>query len=68
MLAFEEANPGWSSNKEMRIRNELGMTPPRYLVLLMRAAESVEGMLADPITARRVRTPGRRESVVYSSN
>ncbi|WP_442928056.1 hypothetical protein [Microbacterium sp. MMO-23] len=31
------------------------MTPARYITLLLRAAESVEGMTADPITARRVR-------------
>ncbi|MGN7861430.1 DUF3263 domain-containing protein [Microbacterium sp. 22303] len=60
LLAFEAAHPGWSSNKEMRIRHELAMTPVRYAVLLERAAVSVEGMLADPITARRVRAPGRR--------
>lgn len=60
LLAFEAVHPGWSSNKEMRIRRELAMTPVRYAVLLERAAESAEGMLADPITARRVRQPGRR--------
>ena len=60
LLAFESAHPGWSSNKEMRIRHELGITPVRYAVLLERAAASAEGMLADPITARRVRAPGRR--------
>ncbi|WP_442928071.1 DUF3263 domain-containing protein [Microbacterium sp. MMO-23] len=43
------------------MRNELGMTPARYITLLLRAAESVEGMTADPITARRVRQPGRHE-------
>lgn len=61
LLAFEAAHPGWSSNKEMRIRHELGITPVRYAVLLDRAASTVEGMLADPITARRVRAPGPRE-------
>ncbi|MFB7843165.1 DUF3263 domain-containing protein [Microbacterium sp. NPDC056052] len=40
LLAFEAAHPGWSSNKEMRIRHELGITPVRYAVLLERAAES----------------------------
>ncbi|KJL30777.1 DUF3263 domain-containing protein [Microbacterium azadirachtae] len=63
LLAFEAANPGWSSNKEMRIRRELQVTPPRYLQLLLRAADSTEGMLADPITARLVRSPGRRARV-----
>lgn len=60
LLAFEAAHPGWSSNKEMRIRRELGLTPVRYAVLLERAAASDEGMRADPITARQVRAPGRR--------
>lgn len=54
LLAFEAADPGWSSNKEMRIRNQLGITPPRYVVLLERAAASREGQAADPVTAHRV--------------
>ena len=53
-LAFGAAHPGWSSNKEMRIRRELGITPPRYIVLLERAAASREGQAADPVTAHRV--------------
>ena len=62
LLAFEAANPGWSSNKEMRIRHELGITPPRYVVLLERAAASREGQAADPVTAHRVTNyvPSRR--------
>ncbi|MBS1898397.1 MAG: DUF3263 domain-containing protein [Actinobacteria bacterium] len=54
LLAFEQANPGWSSAKEMRIRHELGVTPPRYIILLERAAASREGQAADPVTAHRV--------------
>ena len=61
LLAFEARNPSWRGNKETRIREQLKLTPARYVTLLLRAAESVEGMAADPITARRVRTPGRRE-------
>jgi len=61
LLAFESRNPSWRGNKETRIRGQLGMSPARYVTLLLRAAESVEGMLADPITARRVREPGRRD-------
>lgn len=61
LLAFEARNPSWRGNKETRIRNELGMSPARYVTLLLRAAESVEGMIADPVTARRVRQSGRRE-------
>lgn len=62
LLTFEESNPGWSSNKEMRIRNQLGVTPARYVVLLERAAASREGQAADPVTAHRVTsfTPSRR--------
>ena len=54
LLAFEQANPGWSSAKEMRIRRELGLTPPRYIILLERAAASREGQSEDPLTAHRV--------------
>lgn len=50
LLAFEAANPGWPSNKEMRIRGALGVTPARYVVLLERAAASCEGQAADPVT------------------
>lgn len=64
LLAFEQANPGWSSAKEMRIRHELGVTPPRYIVLLERAAAGIEGQIADPVTAHRVTsfTPARRRA------
>lgn len=62
LLAFEAAHPGWSSAKEMRIRHELGLTPPRYIILLERAAASREGQATDPVTAHRVTnfTPQRR--------
>ncbi|MFJ4166270.1 DUF3263 domain-containing protein [Microbacterium sp. NPDC089698] len=61
LLAFEARNPSWRGNKETRIREQLGLTPARYVILLIRAAESIEGMLADPVTARRVRdVPGRK--------
>ena len=55
LLAFERAHPRHDGTKEEIIRAELGLTPARYYVLLARAARSVEGMRADPITARRVR-------------
>lgn len=54
LLAFEERNPSWRGNKETRIREELGLSPARYVVLLERAAASHEGMQADPLGARRV--------------
>jgi hypothetical protein len=55
LLAFERAHPRHDGAKEETIRGELGITPARYYVLLGRAARSMEGMVADPITARRVR-------------
>lgn len=55
LLAFELAYPRHDGTKEETIRAELGLTPARYYVLLGRAARSLEGMAADPITARRVR-------------
>lgn len=55
LLAFERSSPRHTAAKEERIRRELGVTPVRYYVLLGRAARSLEGMAADPITARRVR-------------
>lgn len=55
LLAFERAHPRHDGTKEETIRAELGVTPARYYVLLGRVSRSVEGMAADPITARRVR-------------
>ena len=62
LLAFEARNPSWRGNKETRIRQQLGLTPARYSTLLIRAAESEEGMRADAVTARRVRdVPSRQD-------
>jgi hypothetical protein len=58
LLAFERSHPRHDGTKEETIRAELGVTPARYYVLLGRAARSLEGKAADPITARSVR--GRR--------
>lgn len=55
LLAFEAAYPHRSSTKDELIRSELGITPVRYIVLLHRAARSLEGAAAHPFTARRVR-------------
>ena len=60
LLAFERSHPRHNGTKEETIRAELGLTPARYYVLLGRAARSLEGMRADPITARRVREMGER--------
>lgn len=59
LLDFEATHPRHTPAKEQRIRDELGITEVRYYVLLARAAESMEGIAYDPITARRVRE--RRE-------
>lgn len=55
LLDFEHSHPRHNGWKEETIRRELGITPVRYYVLLGRAAESVEGIAHDPVTARRVR-------------
>lgn len=62
LLAFERTHPRHTGTKEETIRADLGLTPARYYVLLGRAARSLEGMAADPITARlvRERTSARR--------
>lgn len=55
LLAFEHAHPHHTPTKVEAIRHQLGITEIRYYVLLGRAARSVEGIRADPVTARRVR-------------
>ncbi|GAA1147793.1 hypothetical protein GCM10009651_35630 [Microbacterium natoriense] len=55
ILAFETENPHPGPDKNLRIRRELLVTETRYYVLLHRAANSLAGIQAHPITARRVR-------------
>lgn len=55
LLAFERRHPGNSPEKRAIIRRMLGITEVRYAVLLNRAAETTEGIAADPVTARMVR-------------
>lgn len=55
LLAFEQHWPRHTPDKDITIRRELDITPARFYQLLGRAAATVEGMSADPITARRVR-------------
>ena len=55
LLDFEAKHPGHSSAKEEAIRETFDINEVRYYVLLARAAESLEGIAHDPITARRVR-------------
>jgi len=60
LLDFEADHPGHSPAKEQAIRATFGITEVRYYVLLGRAAESMEGIAHDPITARRVREQAAR--------
>lgn len=55
LLAFEARWPRHTPNKGHAIRHDFGMSEARYYQLLLRAASSAEGTLADPFTARRVR-------------
>lgn len=64
LLDFEHAHPRHSGWKDEAIRRTFGITPTRYYVLLSRAAQSLDGMAHDAVTARRVRRRGesRRDS------
>lgn len=55
LIAFEARHPAHTPSKENAIYRELGMSPARYYQLTIRAASTMEGIAADPITARRVR-------------
>lgn len=55
LLDFERRHPSATPEKHSRIRREHGISEIRYYALLARAAESVEGIKADPFTARMVR-------------
>jgi hypothetical protein len=55
LLDFERAWPRHSGAKDNAIRDQLGMTPARYYVLLHRAAVTLDGMAHDPQMARIVR-------------
>ncbi len=55
LLAFERRHPAATPDKHSRIRRDHGISEIRYYALLARAAESVEGIAADPFTARIVR-------------
>jgi len=60
LLAFEARWPRHNGTKDLAIRDELGITPARFYQLLGRAAKTIEGMRAHPITARRVRARAPR--------
>lgn len=63
LLAFERDNPHHTTRKWLRIRDQLGLTETRYYALLTRAASSVAGISADPVTARMVRDRAARRRV-----
>ena len=60
LLDFEAAHPKHTGAKEQAISDTFGINEVRYYVLLARAAESMEGIAHDPITARRVREQGEQ--------
>lgn len=62
LLAFERRWPTHSSERDARIRDELGITPVRYAVLLLRAASSPDGIAVHPMTARLVRERAARRA------
>ena len=55
LLAFEARHPKHAPAKTHAIRHQIGISEVRYYTLLHRAAHSVEGIKADPMTARMVR-------------
>lgn len=57
LLAFEAANsPGkHTSRKEVAIRDELGIRPTRYYVLLGRLIWLEDALLIDPMLTNRLR-------------
>jgi hypothetical protein len=54
LLDFAAAHPLIRGTVEEKVRKDLGLSPARYVVLLGRAAASMEGQAHDPITAHRV--------------
>lgn len=67
ILEFETAHPHRGPNKNARIRHELHITEIRYYTLLHRAAQSVEGIEADPVVARMVRQRAERQAAERAS-
>jgi hypothetical protein len=54
LLTFEGEWPVWSGRKDLAIRARFNITPARYHQLLFRAAVSMEGQAAQPLTAHRI--------------
>lgn len=55
LIDFETQHPGHDWIKEEKIRDELGITPARYYVLLHRAAMTAEGIRHNALTCGRIR-------------
>lgn len=62
LLAFEARHPKHAAAKTHAIRHQLGISEVRYYTLLHRAAQSVDGISIDPVTARQVRERGERSA------
>lgn len=58
LIAFETQYPHSDPTKRAAIYNALNLTEARYYQLLHRAAMTLEGITANPMTARRVRERG----------
>lgn len=67
LLAFESRWPAHTPEKGEAIRRTLGVPPSRYYQLLLRAASSLDGIRADPITARLVREHAEHQAAVRES-
>lgn len=64
LLSFEARWPLHTPDKGEAVRRELGITPTRFYQLLHRAASSLDGIRADPITARLVRERIERSAML----
>lgn len=64
LLAFEARWPHQSPEKGEAVRRELGIPPTRYYQMLHPAASSLDGIRADPITARLIRERIERDAMV----
>lgn len=56
LLEFERAHPGPSGRKFAAIRQQFGLTPPRYLQLVIAAVSTEEALLHDAQAAHQIQT------------
>jgi methylphosphotriester-DNA--protein-cysteine methyltransferase len=54
ILEFERANPGTSGRKQEQIRKQFGITPVRYLQLVIAAVATEEALLVDAQAAHQI--------------